>query len=199
MNRSDLDKTLKSAQMPERAPDYWENFPGQVRRNLGRSPAPLRSQPRLFPRIAWGVAIAAACLVIGLTIGHRMGRQEHASADTLLQNEKLLRETMAMFPNRIRAIVQDEKGMSLVLSDGEDVPASTPLYVSVCDGEHCSALVTFSGQEVELAGHKVTILSDAEGGVILIAEGLLWSSKGTHQMAGQLRIQAKQLRGLNAG
>ena len=120
-------------------------------------------------------------------------------ANSLLQNQKLIRETMAMFPNRVRAIVQDEGGLSLVLAEGDDVPTSPPLYVQVCDGEKCSSLVTFSGQEVRLAGQKVMVLSDAQGGVILVGEGFLWSSDEPKQVAGQWRIQARELGGNKSG
>ncbi len=193
MSEFDLNETLKSAKVPERADEYWDDFPGRVARQLGRASVASRTEARWFPRIAWGLAAATACLIVGFAVGHWRGSVETVSANGLLQNEKLLRETMAMFPNRIRAIVQDERGLSLVLSEGNDVPDSAPLYVKVCDGKNCSALVTFSGQEVQMAGQKVMVLSDASGSVILVGEKFLWSSSEPARAAGRLRIQAKEL------
>jgi hypothetical protein len=110
-----------------------------------------------------------------------------------LTSTKLIRETLAMFPNRVRAIVQDERGINLVLSDNDDVPVSPPLYVRICDGEHCSSLVTFSGQEIQIAGQKVTVLADAHGGVILAGQHFMWSDTERVYAAGHLKITAKNL------
>jgi len=97
------------------------------------------------------------------------------------------------FPNRVRAIVQDERGLQLVLSDQPNVPMSTPLWVKICDGKQCSSLVTFSGQELEIAGQKITVLSDAEGGIILEGNQFVWSSSARNFAQGGLKIEAKRL------
>jgi hypothetical protein len=83
--------------------------------------------------------------------------------------------------------------MQLVLSDAEDVPVSTPLWVKVCQGEHCTTLVTFSGQELQIAGQKMTVLADAEGGVILSGDRFAWSSDGPKSGTHDLKIQARAL------
>ena len=70
-----------------------------------------------------------------------------------------------MFPHQVRAIVQDESGLKLVLSDSGDVPVSPPLYVRISDGGHSSSFVTFSGQEIQAAGQSITVLADARGGI----------------------------------
>jgi hypothetical protein len=111
----------------------------------------------------------------------------------LLQSEKLIREVMAMFPNRVRAVMKTDAGLQLVLSDSGDVPASTPLWVKVCQGEHCTTLVTFSGQELQIAGQKMTVLADAEGGVILTGDRFAWASTDPKAGVKDLKIQAKPL------
>lgn len=99
-----------------------------------------------------------------------------------------------MFPNRVRAVVQDDHGLHLVLSDKDDVPASTPLWVKVCNGKHCSAVVTFSGQQIEVDHQDVTVLADPEGKIILAGDSFLWSN-GQPMLAGngKLKIEAKAL------
>ena len=58
------------------------------------------------------------------------GRQHgRAEADDVWANTKLIQKTLAMFPNRVRAIVRDERGRNLILSDQADVPISPPIYV----------------------------------------------------------------------
>jgi hypothetical protein len=194
MNDSELNRILKSAETPRRNDEYWSGFPGQVARQLKR---PLPSQHRAtgwWPRLAWAGGFATVCVVVGFIVGHQSGRNEMANGNgQLLQSEKLIREVMATFPNRVRAIVKNDSGMQIVLSDSEDIPASTPLWVKVCQGEHCTTLVTFSGQEVEVAGQKMTVLSDAEGGVILTGDRFVWASEDPNAGVQDLKIQAKPL------
>jgi hypothetical protein len=194
MNNFDLEKKLKAARVPARDEDYWESFPRLVSAKLRTTPARRPEVERHWlPRLAWGGGIAFACLVIGVAIGHWSGRVEKNDPYALLQNGKMLREVLTMFPNRVRAIVQDVRGVQLVLSDQADVPASTPIYVHICDGKQCSSLVTFSGQELEIAGQKVTILSDAQGGVIVAGARFAWSSDRPAGATGGLRIEARTL------
>jgi hypothetical protein len=194
MNDRDLDEKLKAARVPARDEDYWESFPRLVSAKLRATPVKHQADERHWlPRLAWGGGIAFACLAIGFAIGHWHGRVEKSDPYALLQNGKMLREVLTMFPNRVRAIVQDEHGVQLVLADQADVPASTPIYVRICDGKQCSSLVTFSGQELEIAGQKVTILSDARGGVIVTGTRFAWSSDQPITASGRLKIEARSL------
>lgn len=194
MNDLDLEKKLKAARVPERGEDYWESFPRLVSAKLRATPAGRPEVERHWlPRLAWGGGIAFACLVIGFAIGHWRGRAEKNDPYALLQNGKMLHEVLTLFPNRVRAIMQDEHGVQLVLSDHADVPASTPIYVHICDGRQCSSLVTFSGQELEIAGQRVTILSDVQGGVIVTGPRFAWSSERPGGASGGLRIEARTL------
>jgi len=190
MNDSELNRLLKAAKVPERSGDFWTELPRRVVGGLHWRPAAPAPEPNWFPRLGWGLAALATCLVIGFVIGHRHGLSE---ADRLLQSPKMIQEMLAMFPNRVRAIVQDERGISLVLSDNPDVPASTPLWLSISDGKHSSTLVTFSGQELQVAGKKLEVLANARGQVMVVGDRLLWSSAGANRTSGNLRIQAKPL------
>jgi hypothetical protein len=109
----------------------------------------------------------------------------------------MLREVLTLFPNRLRAIVQDERGVRLVLSDQADVPASRPIYVHICTGGHCSSLVTFSGQELDIAGQRVTILTNAKEDVIVAGNRFAWSSERPGDAVGGLKIEARELSGIN--
>jgi hypothetical protein len=193
MNNSKLDDKLKAAREPAQPKDYQAAFPQMVLANLRSAtwkPAPARRS--LLPRLSWGLA-TAACVVLAFAIGHWRGQTGVVAGQDVLANARLVQETLALFPNRVRAIVQDEHGLSLVLSEKDDVPLSSPLWVKVCDGNQCLALVTFSGQEVQLAGRKVTVLSDAQGGVLLVGSDFVWSSKEKIYANNQLKIEAKNL------
>jgi hypothetical protein len=73
------------------------------------------------------------------------------------------------------------------------VPASSALWVKVCDGRNCSALVTFSGQEVQVGGRTVTVLSDGQGGVLLVGHNFVWSSREKTYAKNKLKIEARDL------
>lgn len=193
MNDSELDQKLKAAREPALPKEYQAAFPQTVLANL-RSDTWKTSPPQRswLPRLAWGLA-TAACVVLAFGLGHWRGHMEAAAPDNLLANTKLIHETMALFPNQVRAIVQDEHGMKLILADQADVPNSTPLYVRICDGDKCSSLVTFSGQEIQIAGQKLTVLADATGGIILEGNKFVWSSTAQNYASKGLKIEARPL------
>lgn len=195
MNDFELDAILKKAKAPQPPEEFWEDFPQNVVRHLNRPPTEnVRPNQNWFPRLAWGLAMAV-CILMAFAIGHwrgRMDTQTQSSAD-VLADAKLVHETLAMFPNQIRAIVENERGLSLVLSDSNNVPSSPPIYVRVCDGKQCASAVTFSGQEIQIAGQKMTVLADTHGGIILEGNGFVWSSDGKNYAEKNLKIQAKSL------
>ncbi|HXT10813.1 MAG TPA: hypothetical protein VN873_04555 [Candidatus Angelobacter sp.] len=194
MNTSELNKILKAAKVPERPEAFWAAFPRRVTARIHWKPAAAGNNPvRRVPTFAWALAALATCLAIGFFIGQRSGRSEARAGTGLLQNEKVIREMLAMFPNRVRAMVQDEHGLNLVLSDKENVPASTPLWVKVCDGKHCFAAVTFSGQEIHVGQRDITVLADPSGKIILAGDDLLWSNGKALLADGKLKIEAKSL------
>jgi hypothetical protein len=191
MNNSELEKKLKAARGPVLDEQYQAAFPQTVLENLRSAPwkpAPAKHPWRL--RLAWGFAFAA-CILMAFVAGRWHGRSE--ANNDVLANAKLIQETLAMFPNRVRAIVRDERGISLVLSDQPNVPVSPPIYVRICDGKNCSSVVTFSGQEIQIAGQKLTVLSEADGGIILEGNKFVWSSTARNYASKGLKIEAKPL------
>lgn len=195
MNNSELDALLKKARTPERSEEFLEAFPRQVARQLKRAAVQSRQiERRWFPRLAWGLA-TAICILAAFAVGLWRGRLETktAAGHDILQNAKLIRETLAMFPNRVRAITYDKNGFNLILSERSDIPDSTPIYVRVCNGEQCASFVTFSGQEIPMAGQEVSVLSDTRGGIILAGNHFLWSSSGRVALDQGLKIEAKDL------
>jgi hypothetical protein len=118
-----------------------------VARGLNRARTEnFQSKQNWFPRLAWGFA-TAICILAAFAISHGRGQTEAKASTDVLANIKVVDETLAMFPNQVSAIVQDEHGLNLVLSDSAGVPASPTLYVRISDNKHSSSLVTFSGQQ----------------------------------------------------
>jgi hypothetical protein len=192
MTNAELDKLLKSAPTPERDAEYWDDFPGRVTRQLNpvRSPGFSRLGPHPTRRWAWGLGLAAACAVAGFLLGSwrtRVAAEERQWAAM----QTYFREISAMFPNQLQAIVIDERGPRLVLSEQPDVPTSEPLFVRICRAQGCQSFITFSGQQIQVNGERYEVLSDARGHVLLVGQKLVWSS--AEPSAGRLpyRIQAR--------
>ncbi len=194
MNKLELESILKRARLPEISGESLEMFSRRVIAGLKRNDEPGPSARSFFPRLAWAGGLAV-CLLMALAIWHWRGRvgTEVFSSRDILTSGKMVREMMAMFPNRLRAIVEDARGVTVVLSDNDDVPPSQPLFVHLCDGGNCLSFVTFSGQEIQVAGRKVTTLSDARGGIIVTGSHFVWSSGGRIDAGNHLTIEAKTL------
>jgi hypothetical protein len=189
MNTAELESILRRARPPEISGESLERFPRRVVASLKRDIAPRPAARGFFPRLAWAFGLAA-CFLVALAVGHWHGRMETKTlpSSDILASTKMVREMQALFPNRVRAIVEDARGLNLVLSDGDNVPDSTPLYVRICDGQRCSSFVTFSGQEIQVAGQNVTALSDARGGIILTGNQFVWSSAEGIDAGSHLKI-----------
>jgi hypothetical protein len=127
---------------------------------------------------------------VGFVVGNWHGAKQTTA---LLQNEKLLREVLATFPNQVQAIIQDENGLRLALADEPNVAQAQPLWLKICEGKHCRSIVTFSGQSVKIGGKPVEVLADARGGVMLVGEHFFWSSQQGKTEA-PLQVNAEQLR-----
>jgi len=194
MNQSDLESILKKARLPEIGGESLEMFPRLVVARLKRNDQPVRDPRQVSPRQAWAVGLAA-CFVIAIAIGHRhrLVESKPILGNDSLASVKLIRETLSMFPNRVRAIVQDENGLNLVLSENDDMPASTPIYVRICDGKTCSSFVTFSGQEIRVADQKMTVLADGRGDIILTGDQFVWSITEQTDAGKHLKIEARNL------
>jgi hypothetical protein len=195
MNDSDLNSILKKARTPQPPEKFWTDLPEEVARQANRVRTTMpRPDLNLFPRLAWGFA-TVFCVLIAFAIGHWRGQMERdaSASQDVLTNPKLVQETLGMFPGQVRAIVEDQHGLNVVLSNTNDVPSSAPLYVQVCDGKQCAAVVTFSGQDIQIAGQKMTVLSDAQGGIILVGNDFAWSSSEPAMAKNDLKISAKTL------
>ena len=195
MNDAELDRKLQAAHEPSLEADYQQDFPRQVLAGLRSSPSRRPATPVWRLRLAWGGGLAFVCLLAGFALGRWHGRGE-ISAGTgsdVLADAKIVGETLAMFPNRVRAIEQDGQGIKLVLADQPEVPNSPPLYVRITNETNSSSMVTFSGQEIQIAGQKMTVLAESGGGVIVMGNDFAWSSGTVGELHNGIKIEARRL------
>jgi hypothetical protein len=184
-----FDNLLKSVRVPERSPGYWENFPQRVTAQLsaGRQPAAPVSvnSPGLW---AWGLAGASAVLIAGY------GLWMKSSIATAQPNyTKLYHEIESMFPNQVRAIVVEQSGVKLDLSERPDVPSSPPVRVDVCRRQQCLTYITFSGQSIHLNGESCDVLADGQGHILLVGRDIVWTSGDPSRRPEAYHIEAGPL------
>jgi hypothetical protein len=194
MNDSDLDRQLRSAGVPERDANYWENFPSQVLVTLLAPHRPAEPPPTLmFPRLAWAAIVATACVALSIAFTDGGASSRTTAPVAWLKNQTALREVLTLFPNRVQAIVQDERGVQLVLSEQADVPTSPALWIEFEEHGHRGTAVTFSGQQIEIAGERVEVLANPQGQITLIGERIFWSSVLPGRSTDGVRVRAEEL------
>ncbi len=195
MKNSELDKLLQSVPVPERDAEFWEDFPKSVTIRLAKERDSRVGLPttRRIPAVAWGVAFASACIVLGFALGFWKGRDVGPSDKELAAMQKCYREIAALFPNQVQAIVIDESGSRLMLADTADVPTSPPIYLKICKANGCQRFITFSGQQVQVNGELCDVLTDAQRDVLVVGRQLVWSSAQPDSVKSPYRIQARVL------
>ncbi len=201
MNNADLDKLLRTVPVPERPPEYWEDFPRQIVAALPRSShsGSRREAPswrRLtLARLTFAISAVTACFLIGFTVGSWRHRGPTLTAHELATARKYLSEMEALFPNQVRAVMFDECGPQLVLAERPDVSAAQPVFIRVTGPGGTRGFLTFSGQQIRLNGTPVEVLVTGRGQVLLVGEALAWSSADADAVAGPWRIAARSLNG----
>jgi hypothetical protein len=109
MTDFDLESKLRSVPVPERSPEYWGDFPAQVRAGLRHTPVEFAARHARLPRLAWGGSIALACVMFCLCAW--------PAIHGLTQNQKAFRRELAQFPNHLRVLMQDDHGMHYLIAD----------------------------------------------------------------------------------
>lgn len=110
MNDFELESKLKSVRVPERAADYWEDFPSRVRAQLPRGRR--ESEPRTYPHFAWATGFALALVLAFVCI--RFDPLQSAS-DAITKQEKNFRAQVARLDAGLHVIVLNMHGMDNLL------------------------------------------------------------------------------------
>ena len=114
MNDFELQKKLKALPVPERTEEYWNDFPGQVSRQLRRPVAQAEADDRWQRRFAWRFAASAACLFVGLLV---LNQPLRAASSAVVQKEIALRHELNALPWHLRMLMADEHGMHYLIAD----------------------------------------------------------------------------------
>jgi hypothetical protein len=201
MTDHELQKILNSVRGPEWETGYWTNFAPNITARLRRQSFRLAGNAQPIPRVklaplGWRFVIGFAAILVVFTFGFWKTRDLFGSKDQLAAAQKYANEFEALFPGQIRAIILDDGGPHLLLSDRTDVPPSPPVYLKVCQERTCQRIVTFSGQEIQVGHAKCEVLTDSKGNVLLVGDSFIWSSLNPRSGSSPYRIEGRQLQTL---
>ena len=208
MNNRELDNLLKNTPVPERPAAFWDQFPARIMEEItGQNRSanlPRRAAQEIlayrrrapFVSLLWRGAfvggLAMICIVIGFALGLRRGHGGSSDAAQLALAQKFFHEVQTLFPNQVEAIEFDAKGTHLKLAEHPDLPASPPLYVSVCGPQGCRRFVTFSGQQIRINGDVLDVLLDRQGEVLVVGKQWIWPDPNREHPA-PYRVEARLL------
>ena len=146
---------------------------------------------------AWVLWPVAACFLLAwLAFQSAIITRKTPPPTIALQEDAasvILREFCALYPNQVKAIIQDSRGIQLTLADKPDLAPGNALVLKVYQPSGCEEIITFSGQNIEVAGHQVTVRTENGGRVILVGEQFLWSSDFKQSPAPGIHIESRRL------
>lgn len=156
-----------------------------------------KRHPRIAAWLIWPLA-AAACFVVAWMALHSVSSSVKTSPSLVAIQEDaaavILREFSALYPNQVKAIIHGRNGIQVSLADQPGgVAPGEALVLSVCEPRGCEEIITFSGQEIEVAGHSVTVRAEGGGRVILAGEQFLWSSDFKGNPKPGIHIESRRL------
>ena len=200
MTDAELEKLMKQAQAPSWEPGYWEEFPIKVVKRLKDKSAArdhvekelinVQALWRDMLRMRLGITLGAAALVLVFTLVVWRAREAPPSRAQSQAMLKYVSELETLFPNQLRALIIDQNGPRVELSEKGNLPRSTPIYLRICKGRDCEKVITFSGQEISIHGEKCEVLADVSGKILLMGERSVWSSAQPDLIRWPYRIEA---------
>ncbi|MEO8616622.1 MAG: hypothetical protein ABI600_15875 [Luteolibacter sp.] len=152
--------------------------------------------PRIPAWLLWPLAAAACFLLAWVALQPLNTTGKTPAQPVALQEDAasvILREFSALYPNQVKAIIQDSHGIQLTLADKPDVAQGKALVLKVCQAQGCEEIITFSGQNIEVAGHQVTVRTESGGRVTLDGDQFLWSSDFKGNPAPGIHIASRRL------
>jgi hypothetical protein len=116
MNDFELKQKLAAAPVPERPEEYWQDFPGRVRRQLPRQPGAAAPERTWLFRPAWagGVALALALVFAGVHY-----RPLPKAAAAINQHEKQLYAQLERLDAGLHRLMLNTDGVGYLLAEAE--------------------------------------------------------------------------------
>lgn len=114
MNDFDLEAKLKNVRVPERAEDYWNHFPAQVRANLRRAAIKPVAENLWLPRLAWSGGFALAVALVFVCV--QFHPLQTASA-AINKQERHFHAQLAQLDAGLHTLMLNPHGMGYLLAE----------------------------------------------------------------------------------
>jgi hypothetical protein len=140
----------------------------------------------------WPLA-AAACMLLAFLVKRPPATAPGTAMELQDEAAIIFREVSALYPNQVRAITRGRDGLQLTLADEPVAESGKPLVLRVCENSACEDIITFSGQQITVAGHDVTVRASLDGRVTLQGDELLWNSDSRESSLPGVLIDSRYL------
>ena len=114
MTDFDLQSKLTAVPLPERPPEYWDNFPSRVRVQLPRARREFAPQSAWRPRLAWagGLALAVALVFVWIQF-HPLRTMSLA----ITKQQRQFHAQLARLDTGLHKLMLNTDGMSYLLTE----------------------------------------------------------------------------------
>ena len=193
MTPSDLDARLRNAAPPDPGPVFWHEFASQVTARILRTPWTITfpSPPRSGVRWARAVGMALGLLVVVPALRFHPSPRPSTPGPDLLAT--CFDQAAALFPGRLRSIVEDGDGLRMDLAETSTFVGGPRVLLTICGPSGCARFVTSSGQQIPIANLAHDVLVDGHGAVLVAGPRVLWSSATPDAVIPGFRIEARIL------
>ena len=183
MNDNDLKTMLRRMEVPEPTPEGRLVALRRAQRAFAESaPEPVRWWRGRRTLLAAGT-LAMCAIIIALAPARRgdtpLGDQPAPWSGVVAAQQKLFRETLAVFPNELRAVVSNEAGPHVVLSEAPSVTSGEPVVLEIRKDGHTVRLATFGGERIEIRlgerQQSIEVLVSGSGEVQVVGPDFYWS------------------------
>lgn len=103
----------------------------------------------------------------------------------------LNREVSALFPGQIQSIQRGESGLQLSLSDAPNANPGPAIVLEVRKNGDSREIITFSGQTIDIMGHRVIVHTRDDGRISLKGPDIEWLSDSLKSPLPDLHIRAR--------
>ena len=114
MNDFDLTSKLKSAPMPERSEEYWDDFPSRIRVQLRHEQPMFTPRSGWRPRLQWAGGFALALALVW--VGERFHPLQSASA-AITKHEQHFQAQLAQVKSGLSILMFNPHGMGYLLAE----------------------------------------------------------------------------------
>ena len=177
MKDEKITKKLGQLKLPNPSPQTIENVAARSRMAFeaakGSVSGPLELEKPLLPRI---IGFAAAATVMALIALALYNGENKEKGDLLAFQKEILKESVALFPESLKAIIFDNDTIEYVMFEDASLKRvhDQPIRAEFTIGDQHIFVIMFSGQSVSIpiAGYSIqleTILTNS-GKVILMGD-----------------------------